>query len=689
MKSCPVCDTDYPDQHTTCPTDGAVLIVSQELAPGSLVRGKYRIVRKLGQGGMGVVYLADDILLGVRVALKFLAGDLGKDPKFIKRFRTEARAAYQLRHPNIVEVTNLDQGEDGSLFIAMEFVEGPSLRTVLEQAGGLDIPRALEITRDIASGLAAAHAQGTVHRDIKPENILLIRAGDGRETPKILDFGIAAVAESVTRLSMTRGFLLTPDYAAPEQWLEMAADELDGRTDLYALGCLLYEMLTGSKPFHAHNTSGLMKQHLEETPRPPSVLRPELAHWEGMDAIALRLLAKDRDQRPKDALALLSLIDAVRYVPVEQRRETILEDTRKKRTETVVEKVGVRPNAVTEQTQAAPALTVAISEHSSDQPSYQLFSGLDSGSGGFPRWAWAALAVLALAASFAAWRFLVPHSQPPQAQVPVTQPILQPESTTQPAVQVTNPTPPSQSPGSPQQSRHAQTENTKPKAQAPEPSPKLNNAPKENSKPPVPKPDLAGQPKPAPAESPKPPVPSLSAAEAEQRAETLDRQRRFTEAAPLYDQACAGAIAVACRHLGRIYGAGQGFAQDLSKAATFYAKACDGSDFTGCDMLAMLSEITDTPRALALYSKACDGGNVHSCERLATIYLSGKQVERDVPHALAIYSKSCDRGNIQSCITAATIFQLGDWVPKDPEKAKEYWNKTCKLGYQPGCNHVY
>src|SRR5208283_1905951 len=171
---------------------------SRELAPGSLVRGKYRIVRKLGQGGMGVVYLADDILLGVRVALKFLAGDLGKDPKFIKRFRTEARAAYQLRHPNIVEVTNLDQGEDGGLFIAMEYLEGPSLRAELDKVpGGFPVPRALQIVRGIASGLATAHLQGTIHRDIKPENILLTSTAEGLERPKILDFGIVAVTESV------------------------------------------------------------------------------------------------------------------------------------------------------------------------------------------------------------------------------------------------------------------------------------------------------------------------------------------------------------------------------------------------------------------------------------------------------------------------------------------------------------
>lgn len=324
MKTCPVCDTDYPDQHTNCDTDGAVLIVSQELAPGSLVRGKYRIVRKIGQGGMGVVYLAEDTLLGVKVALKFLAGDLGKDPRFIKRFRTEARAAYQLRHPNIAEVTNLDQAEDGSLFIAMEYVEGPSLRSLLDQhPNGLDIPRALEITRGIASGLAAAHAQGTIHRDIKPENILITRAPDGTERAKVLDFGIAAVAESVTRMTRTQGFILTYAYAAPEQWQEMPADQMDGRTDLYALGCVLYEMLTGTTPFHAHTTAGWMKAHCEESPKPPSTLRPEIAEWSNLNALLAILLAKDRNRRPENSAELMNLIGTVKRLPQKEAKPPI------------------------------------------------------------------------------------------------------------------------------------------------------------------------------------------------------------------------------------------------------------------------------------------------------------------------------------------------------------------------------
>src|SRR5271157_5556531 len=354
MKTCPVCDTPYPDQHTNCPTDGAVLIVSHELAVGSMVRGKYRIIDKLGQGGMGVVYLAEDIMLGVRVALKFLSVELSKDPKFIKRFRNEARAAYQLRHPNIVEVTALDQAEDGSLFIAMEYVEGVPLNGYHGDPEFADIPhpveRALGLAREIASGLAAAHAQGTVHRDIKPDNIRLTRGKDGHEHAKILDFGIAAMAESVTRVSMTHGILLTPEYAAPEQWLEMPAAEIDGRTDTYALGCVLYWMLTRQTPFHAHNTAGWMKQHLEEAPKPPSQLRPDLADWVELDTLLLRMLAKNREDRPWDA-ELLSLLDAVHYESREQRQEIVVEEARK-RPETIVEEIRMRPETIREKTPA-------------------------------------------------------------------------------------------------------------------------------------------------------------------------------------------------------------------------------------------------------------------------------------------------------------------------------------------------
>jgi serine/threonine protein kinase len=312
MKTCPICEKSWPSQHTTCPTDGALLLDSRELEPGTLIRGKYRIVRLLGRGGMGTVYLAEHILLNRQRALKFISSELSQDAAFLRRFRREAQAAIELRHPNVVEVVDLDQAEDGSPYIAMEFVDGPDLRPALA-AGPFSVERALSIARCIALGLGAAHLKGIVHRDVKPENVLLAGGKGSLETPKLLDFGIAAMKETATTVSRTHGLMLTPPYAAPEQWKGMAAEELDGRTDLYALGCVLYEMLTGRSPFRAHNTEGWMYQHLHEQPQPPSTLRPDLANWRGLDALTLRLLAKDRNDRPKDVAELLTLLDAVRY----------------------------------------------------------------------------------------------------------------------------------------------------------------------------------------------------------------------------------------------------------------------------------------------------------------------------------------------------------------------------------------
>lgn len=314
MKTCPVCDTPYPDQHANCPTDGALLIGSRELSPGYIVRGKYRILRKLGQGGMGVVYLAEHLLLGGHVALKFLAPELSRDPQFVKRFRNEARAAYQLHHPNIVDVTDLDQDEDGSLFIAMEYISGPSLRSVLHDSKGpLPVPRALAIAAGVAAGLSAAHARGAVHRDIKPDNILLATGPDGSEMAKVLDFGIAVMTDGVTNLSRTHGVLLTPQYAAPEQWRGMPAVELDGRTDLYALGGVLYEMLAGRTPFRAENMEGWMYEHLQGMPEPLERLRPDLAaNYHGLDVIIMRLLARERELRFPSAA---TLVEALAFKP--------------------------------------------------------------------------------------------------------------------------------------------------------------------------------------------------------------------------------------------------------------------------------------------------------------------------------------------------------------------------------------
>ena len=307
MKTCPLCETSYPSQHTTCPTDGALLIESRTLDPGTVIRGKYRILRQLGRGGMGTVYLAEHILLGRQRALKFIAAELAQDPTFLRRFRREAQAAIELRHPNIVEVVDLDQAEDGSPYIAMEYVQGPDLRQALSHAsryadsdhgsyqgttsqtadqqsfvtghdfsraenapnsagvltpeGCFPVPRALAIARGIAQGLGAAHAKGIVHRDVKPENILIAATG-AEQTPKLLDFGIAAIKETAITISRTHGLTLTPQYAAPEQWKGMTAE------DLYAPGRPLRD--ANRPPLQAQNTEGWMYRHLHQQPQTAS-----------------------------------------------------------------------------------------------------------------------------------------------------------------------------------------------------------------------------------------------------------------------------------------------------------------------------------------------------------------------------------------------------------------------------------
>jgi serine/threonine-protein kinase len=619
MKTCPVCDTDYPDQHTTCPTDGAVLIVSHERSAGDLVRGKYRIIRKLGQGGMGVVYLADDTLLGVQVALKFLAANLGKDPKFIKRFRNEARAAYQLRHPNIVEVTGLDQAEDGSLFIAMEYLQGQSLTSYGGDPEFAEfehpVQRALNIARQIASGLGAAHAIGLVHRDIKPENILLVRTADGREQAKILDFGIVAMAETGTSGSLTRGLLLTPEYAAPEQWLELPSKEIDGRTDLYALGGVLYQMLTRRTPFHAHTTSGWMKQHLEETPRPPSELRPELADWIGLDSLLLRLLAKDRDQRPRDAAEVIELLnsvhlgtielDSVQPVSAESHRKTVVDETAA-RQKTILEWDSTRTRA---------------------NPSEPAVPDSEPAPGKYPRWAWGAVALLALIAAFAAWRLLAPRTQPQQAETPASQTASQPEAGMGPQTVAIKPAS-VPAPGS------AETE-PPPSARETGLSPKTNPAAATESKPSTSKPDIA----------------AIS-----QQAYNLYQQNRYVEAAPLLDQACNGGDGSSCSQLSWIYDNGLGFPKDHSRALTYSNKACDEGTPVECWESGLAYEMGDNGVAqdyalsAAYMAKACNGGEYVGCGHLGVFYENGEGVPKDADKAKGLLGSACNHGSDWACV---------------------------------------
>lgn len=670
MKTCPVCDMDYPDQHATCPSDGAVLIVSHELEAGALVRGKYRIVSKLGQGGMGVVYLAEHLLLGGNVALKFLAGDLSKDPRFIKRFRMEARAAHQLRHPNIVEVTDLDQSEDGSLFIAMEYVAGKSLRGAIDdERSGFDIPRTLELTRGIVSGLAAAHAQGTVHRDVKPENVLLAHTADGRELPKVFDFGIAAMAESRTQSNMTRGLLLTPGYAAPEQWMEMPAAEIDGRTDLYAMGCVFYEMLTGHTPFHAHNMDSCRRQHMEETPRLPSELRPELANWTGLDGLVMRLLAKNRDDRPRDAEAL-SLLDGVQPAPgVTQRAPG------KEWQKTVAVSDWDRPQTISEESQGWKEVAQA-------QVSQQVNQAQKPTPQKFPVWVWGIVAIPVLAVGIAAVSLFMPKPQPPNT-ISTTQPsVMHP---LQAGANANIPITPPSGLQKPSPASNANTSSATEKA-----------ASADNSKTPlvqqqVIQPQVVKPPVPEP--KPNPPVQQPSISDITKLALSLYGQKNYTMAAPLLDKACTGGSGEACKDLGILYHDGNGAGKDLSRAAALFSKACSTSAPMGCNNLGVMyhngdSVGQDDTRAANLYSQACNAGDALGCTNLGNSYWNGRGVPPDDKRAASLYSRACDSLNGAGCSSLGLCYLSGRGVGKDYDKAKQYFATGCKMGNSWGCDQL-
>jgi len=263
--------------------------------PASLVGqvfGGYRLVTALRSGGMGTVYYAEHTVIGRRAAVKVLHPDVSRNPQLVARFLTEARAANDIRHPNVVEITDLGQSGDVH-YIVMSFLEGETLGERLEREKVLDESTTVRIVRQIASALAAAHDHGIVHRDLKPENVFLLNHPDYPDYVKVLDFGIAkligpqqANAPHNTVLGMVIG---TPAYMSPEQCRGQA--ELDHRSDIYSLGIMLYEMLTGTVPFRRDSTADVLLAHVRDQPVPPLDLNPKLSRHIS-DAI-VRALDKD------------------------------------------------------------------------------------------------------------------------------------------------------------------------------------------------------------------------------------------------------------------------------------------------------------------------------------------------------------------------------------------------------------
>jgi serine/threonine-protein kinase len=300
---CPLCRTEYGPEHDTCPRDGARLgatVVLEDPFIGKILADRYRVLRTLGEGGMGRVYLAEHVRMGRLSAVKVMSPALAPTPDAISRFNREAANASRINHPNVAAIYDFGETEDGTLYLAMEYVEGRTLTAILRDGGPLVPARAAELAGQIADGLHAAHLLGIVHRDLKPDNVLVTTQHDGREQAKIVDFGIAKTTQAgdqtVTSLGVAVG---TPEYMSPEQ---IAGEALDARTDLYSLGLVLFNMLTGVLPHPALTSKQSLVQRLTARPLTLSEVKPNVP-WPPRAQKALdRALAPEPDDRYSNVL---------------------------------------------------------------------------------------------------------------------------------------------------------------------------------------------------------------------------------------------------------------------------------------------------------------------------------------------------------------------------------------------------
>ena len=302
MKECSACKYCFPDDYNNCPTDGQRLKLS--IQGDTILDGRYQLDRRLGHGGMGIVFQARHILLKSTFAIKVILPDLvGNDAMLATRFRQEAMVAAQLHHPNLVNVTDFGVAH-GMPYLVMELIKGISLHDLLTSEGRLSPRRMLQIISGVGAGVAAAHRQGVIHRDLKPLNIMLTSGAHSGEGVKVLDFGLAKIKSGELLGSFvaaqTTGLMGSPSYMAPELWSD---DDADARADIYSLGIILFQMLSGDVPFKGNTIPAVMKKHL--TDLPPRFVEAGVRVPAEIEAVVRRALAKHREDRQPSVEALV------------------------------------------------------------------------------------------------------------------------------------------------------------------------------------------------------------------------------------------------------------------------------------------------------------------------------------------------------------------------------------------------
>ncbi len=324
MRICPKCRTSVADDVASCPDDGRLTFTREELEAsnndpllGATLGDRYTIVGRLGAGGMGTVYRAEQAPLHREVALKVLRRELGRDPDTVARFTREAKLLSQLRHPNTVTILDFGQSAEGLLFLAMELLEGEMLSSRMRSLEHLGVSESVRVACGVLRSLDEAHARGIIHRDLKPDNIFLARVHgrpDDDEIVKVVDFGIAKIRDGelspgLDPVATQEGTVFgTPRYMSPEQ---AQGKTLDGRSDLYAVGVLLFHMLTGQAPFTDDDAVIVMAHHIKTVPPPVSSLVPGARVPAALEDLVARALAKSPDDRPQTAQEFLSELESL------------------------------------------------------------------------------------------------------------------------------------------------------------------------------------------------------------------------------------------------------------------------------------------------------------------------------------------------------------------------------------------
>ncbi len=275
---------------------------------GRLLAGeKFRIISRIGVGGMGKVYKAIQLNLDKVVCIKILSERFKNDKRAINRFKKEAKSASKLSHPNIVTTIDFGQEDDGTLYIVMEYVEGITLDKLIKQKGPFSQKRAIRLIKQVLTGIYHAHKQGIIHRDLKPENIIVKRDETGMEFAKVMDFGIATIKGS--KEDMKKGYFVgTPNYIAPEQALGLEVDE---RADLYSIGIILYQMLTGELPYSSTTIKDILLEKIKKDPITVEAIRENINICEPLQEILIKLLKRNRSERYSSALEVVEAFDRV------------------------------------------------------------------------------------------------------------------------------------------------------------------------------------------------------------------------------------------------------------------------------------------------------------------------------------------------------------------------------------------